>query len=81
MSIHGIQAIIKDIFNVDISTELISRVTDEVKGLVDEGHVGKKAVYAATELPSACEYGLTVKKNYRAYGLRGTKARSFGSTY
>jgi transposase-like protein len=78
MSTQGIQATIKDIYNVDISAELVSRVTDEVKGMAeewrnrplepfypvmffdalrvnirDEGHVSKKAVYAATELPSA----------------------------
>jgi transposase-like protein len=78
-STQGIQATIKDIYNVDISPELVSRVTDEVKGLAgewrnrpleafypvvffdalrsnirDEGRVGKKAVYAATELPRAC---------------------------
>ena len=36
MSTQGIQATIKDIYNVDISAELVSRVTDEVKALVDE---------------------------------------------
>ena len=36
MSTQGIQATIKDIYNVDISPELVSRVTDEVKGLVEE---------------------------------------------
>jgi transposase-like protein len=36
MSTQGIQATIKDIYNVDISPELVSRVTDEVKGMVDE---------------------------------------------
>ena len=36
MSTQGIQATIKDIYNVDISAELVSRVTDEVKGLVEE---------------------------------------------
>jgi transposase-like protein len=36
MSTHGIQATIKDIYNVDVSPELVSRVTDEVKGLVEE---------------------------------------------
>jgi putative transposase len=32
VSTPGIQAIIKEIYNVDISPELVSRVTDEVKG-------------------------------------------------
>jgi len=36
MSTQSIQATIKDIYNVDISPELVSRVTDEVKGLVEE---------------------------------------------
>jgi transposase-like protein len=36
MSTQGIQATIKDIYNVDISPELVSRVTDEVKGIVSE---------------------------------------------
>jgi len=36
MSTQGIQATIKDIYNVDISSELVSRVTDEVKVLVEE---------------------------------------------
>jgi putative transposase len=36
MSTQSVQATIKEIYNVDISPELISRVTDEVKGLVDE---------------------------------------------
>jgi putative transposase len=36
MSTQGIQATIKDIYNVDISPELVSRVTDEVKGMADE---------------------------------------------
>jgi transposase-like protein len=36
MSTQGIQATIKDIYNVDISPELVSRVTDEVKGMVEE---------------------------------------------
>jgi transposase-like protein len=36
MSTQGIQATIKEIYNVDISPELVSRVTDEVKGLVEE---------------------------------------------
>jgi len=36
MSTQGIQATIKDIYNVEISAELVSRVTDEVKGLVEE---------------------------------------------
>jgi transposase-like protein len=36
MSTQGIQANIKEIYNVDISAELVSRVTDEVKGLVEE---------------------------------------------
>ena len=36
MSTQGIQATIKDIYNIDISPELVSRVTDEVKGLVEE---------------------------------------------
>jgi transposase-like protein len=80
MSTQWIQATIKDIYNIDISPELVSRVTDEVKGMAgewrnrpleafypviffdilrvnirDEGHVGKKAAYAATELPCACD--------------------------
>jgi transposase-like protein len=36
MSTRGIQATIKDIYNVDISPELVSRVTDEVKGMAGE---------------------------------------------
>ena len=36
MSTPAIQANLKEIYNVDVSTELISRVTDEVKALVDE---------------------------------------------
>jgi transposase-like protein len=36
MSTQGIQATIKDIYNVDISPELVSRVPDEVKGMVEE---------------------------------------------
>ena len=36
MSTQGIQETIKEIYNVDISPELVSRVTDEVKGMVDE---------------------------------------------
>jgi transposase-like protein len=36
MSTQGIQENIKEIYNVDISPELVSRVTDEVKGLVEE---------------------------------------------
>jgi transposase-like protein len=36
MSTHAIQENIKEIYNVDISPELVSRVTDEVKGLVEE---------------------------------------------
>jgi transposase-like protein len=36
MSTQGIQATIKEIYNVDISGELISRETDEVKGLVEK---------------------------------------------
>jgi len=36
LSTKAIQDNIKDIYNVDISPELVSRVTDEVKGLVDE---------------------------------------------
>jgi len=36
LSTKAIQENIKDIYNVDISPELVSRVTDEVKGLVDE---------------------------------------------
>jgi len=36
LSTKAIQENIKDIYNVEISPELISRVTDEVKGLVDE---------------------------------------------
>jgi transposase-like protein len=36
MSTQGIQATIKDIYNVDISPELVSRVTDEVKGMAGE---------------------------------------------
>lgn len=37
MSTQGIQATIKDIYNVDISPELVSRVTDEVKGRLMSG--------------------------------------------
>jgi hypothetical protein len=36
MSTQGIQATIKDMYNVDISPELVSRVTDEAKGMADE---------------------------------------------
>jgi transposase-like protein len=36
LSTKAIQENIKDIYNVDISPELVSRVTDEVKGLVEE---------------------------------------------
>ena len=34
LSTQGIREHIKDIYNVEISPELVSRVTDEVKGLV-----------------------------------------------
>jgi transposase-like protein len=36
LSTKAIQENIKDIYNVEISPELVSRVTDEVKGLVEE---------------------------------------------
>ena len=36
MSTQGIQENLKEIYNVEVSSELISRVTDEVKGLVEE---------------------------------------------
>ena len=36
MSTQGIQENIKEIYNVDVSTELISWITDEAKGLVKE---------------------------------------------
>jgi len=36
LSTKAIQENIKDIYNVDISPELVGRVTDEVKGLVEE---------------------------------------------
>jgi transposase-like protein len=36
LSTKAIQENIKEIYNVDISPELVSRVTDEVKGLVEE---------------------------------------------
>jgi putative transposase len=36
MTTQGIQATIKEIYNVDVSAGLVSRVTDEVKGLVEE---------------------------------------------
>jgi len=36
MATQGIRERIKDIYNVEISPELVSRVTDEVKGLVDD---------------------------------------------
>jgi transposase-like protein len=36
LSTKAIQENLKEIYNVDVSTELISRVTDEVKGLVEE---------------------------------------------
>jgi transposase-like protein len=36
MSTQGIQENLKEIYNVDVSPELISRATDEVKGLVEE---------------------------------------------
>jgi transposase-like protein len=35
LSTAAIQENLKDIYNVDVSPELISRVTDEVKGLVE----------------------------------------------
>jgi len=35
LSTHGIRERIKDIYDVEISPKLVSRVTDEVKGLVD----------------------------------------------
>ena len=36
LSTQAIQENLKEIYNVDVSPELISRVTDEVKGLVEE---------------------------------------------
>ena len=36
LSTKAVQETIKDIYNVDASPELVSRVTDEVKGLVEE---------------------------------------------
>ena len=36
LSTNAIQENLKEIYNVDVSPELISRVTDEVKGLVEE---------------------------------------------
>ena len=36
LSTKAIQENLKEIYNVDVSPELISRVTDEVKGLVEE---------------------------------------------
>jgi transposase-like protein len=36
LSTRAIQENLKEIYNVDVSPELISRVTDEVKGLVEE---------------------------------------------
>ena len=36
LSTKAIQENIKDIYNVEVSPELVSRVTDEVKGLVEE---------------------------------------------
>jgi len=36
LSTKQIQAHLKEIYNVEVSPELVSRVTDEVKGLVDE---------------------------------------------
>jgi transposase-like protein len=36
LSTKAIQENLKDIYTVDLSLELISRVTDEVKGLVEE---------------------------------------------
>ena len=36
LSTKAIQDNLKEIYNVDVSPELISRVTDEVKGLVEE---------------------------------------------
>jgi transposase-like protein len=36
LTTKAIQENLKEIYNVDVSTELISRVTDEVKGLVEE---------------------------------------------
>ena len=40
VSTQGIQENLKDIYNVEVSPELISRVTDEVKGLVEEWRNG-----------------------------------------
>jgi transposase-like protein len=36
LSTRAIQENLKDIYNVDVSPELISRVTDEIKGMVEE---------------------------------------------
>ena len=36
LSTKAIQEHLKDIYNIEVSPELISRVTDEVKGLVEE---------------------------------------------
>jgi transposase-like protein len=36
LTTKAIQENLKEIYNVDVSPELISRVTDEVKGLVEE---------------------------------------------
>jgi transposase-like protein len=36
LSTKAIQENLKDIYNVDVSPEVISRVTDGVKGLVEE---------------------------------------------
>jgi len=39
LSTKAIQENLKDIYNVDVSPELISRVTDEVKGVVEEWRI------------------------------------------
>jgi transposase-like protein len=36
LSVKAIQENLKDVYNADVSPELISRVTDEVKGLAEE---------------------------------------------
>jgi putative transposase len=36
LSTKAIQECLKEIYSVEVSPELISRVTDEVKGLVEE---------------------------------------------
>jgi transposase-like protein len=102
LSTTAIRENIKDIYNVDISAELVSRVTDEVKGLVeewrkrpleafypviffdaprvnirDEGHVNKKAVYLATELPMALAIRLDGQKELLGMWIEKNEGSKF----